>query len=197
MRIKRFFCVFSLLLIFLIGCSLQNDSANEDNSMMLPEKYEYDGTEIITYKNLVTGNSEKSLSEENIDDLNIIIYSRFEEGEDYIIFDFSNGYVFNQSSYVANVSRAVRPADEELKSEIIAKLKDYNAEGWWGDTYDVNSEEIQGWYNRTEYSHVWRLYFQFKNGEVITLYGVGYSGSDYGPDELNDFLHYLLSLTEI
>ena len=123
MKKKRILFITIFFCIMLCGCSSQNNTVSEDEGIMSPEKYVYEGKDIITYKNIVYADCEKSLFEEDLNDLDIIIYRRFENGDDFYIFDFDNGYVFNQSSYVTIVDNSIRSADEELKAEIDAYLQ--------------------------------------------------------------------------
>ena len=149
---------------------------------------------MISYGKIFLSDSGKTLKDENLDELSVLVYARFDERADYYIFDFEKELFFNTDfGQTVNSELSLRPADAEVKKTVISELQNLKAEDWWGKTYDVESEEIQSWFNSTDYSHVWRLYMQFENGEVITLYGIGYDEVKYAPEELNEFLKYLRS----
>ena len=193
--IKNSILYLILIMSFLCGCSngettsactTPTNSNDEAENTTLPM--------MISYGVIFVSDSGKTLKEENPEELSVLIYSRFEDAADYYIFDFDRQLFFNTDfGQTVNSEQAIRPADNEIKQSIISELEKFHAEDWWGKSYDVKSEEIQTWFNSTDYSHIWRLYMQFNNGEVITLYGIGYDNAEYAPEELDEFLKYLRS----
>lgn len=179
---------------FLVGCSpfqesvMNNDLPKESHGA--EETFEY--PMMISYGKIFVSDSGKTLKDENLDELSVLVYARFDEVADYYIFDFEKELFFNTDfGQTVNSELSLRPADAEVKKTVISELQNLNAEDWWGKTYDVESEEIQSWFNSTDYSHVWRLYMQFENGEVITLYGIGYDEVKYAPKEMEEFFELL------
>lgn len=190
-----------LILLLVVGCTNMDDSNEALVDNHFEEQYENmydvyisDDNERISY-DIHEMDSDKSLKGENLEDLSVLIYYRYDNEEDneYFVFDFDRQYCFNvkKFSWIIETQNSIKPADEEMKSLIVSRMQEINAEGWWGETYDVESSEIKGWFGRTDYNHIWRLYFCFSNGDVVQLYGVGYDGAMYAPEELGEFLKYL------
>ena len=178
------------------GCSFDEEIVSNDVSENMYDVYVSDDSEIVQY--YISDNDYiKSLEDENLEELSVVIYYRVDDSSkgEYIIYDFDRQYCFdvNMISCGIRTKDSIFSADNETKELILSKMLELNSESWWGETYDVNSKEIRSWYSDTEYNYVWHVYFCFSNGDVVELYGVGYDGAMYAPEELDEFLRYLRS----
>jgi len=185
-------------------------NALEDYRAIPDEEKTYEGIEAIKeagygrqvsdyrYEYLVKNVCDKTLADENLDNLLVIMYANDNEIADVWVLDFSRELTFvsNDIRGIYNAETATGLADENMKNDVIGRLRLMENSEWWqnGETTwgsDQNTEICDG------IGPVWIMYFKFDNGDVIKLSGKGSEGSyEDIPEDLAEFSHYVRLLAE-
>lgn len=172
--------------------NLTYDTIENQSIKYLLRKYKenYGKPRIPDYRVTLSNLESVELTEENVNSIDIVYFSRIEgEEHNFYIFDFEIGQIIVGSGSESMVSHEdiVGEADEQIKEEIVALIEKYNVFTWQTKIKESNNTGIVGTIDS------WLLNIKFDDETMYGIYGRGLNDK-YAPEDLDLFVEELKAL---
>ncbi len=172
--------------------NLTYESIQRENIRVLLRCYkeDYGKPRIPDYRVILNNLESAELTEENVNSIDIVYFSRIEgEEHNFYIFDFEIGQIIVGSGSESMVSYEdiVGEADEQIREEIVTLIENYNVFTWQTKIKESNNTGIVGTIDS------WLLNIKFDDETMYGIYGRGLN-DEYAPEDLDLFVEDLKAL---